>query len=82
MVTLKSGHELIHLGLYRSMRHPIYTGILGSMAGTAIIQLGEASVLASFYFKARHKARFLQQEFGAGSQEHARQTGMFLPRLG
>ena len=28
VVTLKEGHELIRTGPYRSIRHPIYTGIL------------------------------------------------------
>ena len=43
--------------------------------------LGFAIVLASFYFKARREERFLRQEFGAGFEEHARHTGMFLPKL-
>ena len=88
MVTLKSGHELIRQGLYRWIRHPIYTGILLGMVGTAIIigdlrgWLGVAIVLAAFYFKARREERFLKQEFGAKFEEHARHTGMFLPRFG
>ncbi|HXY01302.1 MAG TPA: isoprenylcysteine carboxylmethyltransferase family protein [Candidatus Limnocylindrales bacterium] len=36
-VTLKHGHELIRAGLYPRMRHPIYSGILLGMIGTAII---------------------------------------------
>lgn len=86
-VTLKSGHELIRRGLYHWIRHPIYTGILLAMVGTALIRgnlralLGVLVVLASFYFKARREERFLKQEFGVGFAEHARQTGMFLPRL-
>ncbi|MBO0695837.1 MAG: isoprenylcysteine carboxylmethyltransferase family protein, partial [Verrucomicrobia bacterium] len=36
VVTLKEGHELIERGPYRIVRHPIYTGILGMFAGTAI----------------------------------------------
>jgi len=42
--------------------------------------VGFAIVAATFYFKARREERFLRQEFGAGFEEHARQTGMFLPR--
>lgn len=86
LVTLKKGHELIRKGLYRRVRHPIYTGILTSFLGTELIRghlrgwLGFAIVLASFYFKALREERFLQQEFGAGFEEHARQTGMFLPK--
>jgi protein-S-isoprenylcysteine O-methyltransferase Ste14 len=86
-VTLKQDHELIRKGLYRWIRHPIYTGILLGMIGTAMIRghlrgwIGMASVAATFYFKARREERFLRQEFGAGFEEHARRTGMFLPKL-
>ena len=88
MVTLKKGHELVRKGLYRWIRHPIYTGILLGFVGTALIKghvrgwVGLAILWTSFYFKARREERFLRQEFGEGFEEHARQTGMFLPRLG
>jgi len=86
VVTLKEDHELIRKGPYRWVRHPIYTGILVSFIGTELIKghlrgwMGLAIVLATFYFKARREERFLQQEFGAGFEEHARRTGMFLPK--
>ncbi len=86
-VTLKDNHELISKGLYRWIRHPIYTGILLAMIGTALIRghlrgwLGFLIVLAAFYFKARREEGFLRQEFGEGFEEHARRTGMFFPRL-
>ncbi len=86
MVTLKAGHELVRTGLYRWIRHPIYTGILLGMVGTAMIRshvrgwIGVAVVLGAFYFKARREERFLREEFGAGFEEHARRTGMFLPK--
>lgn len=86
-VTLKEGHELIRTGPYRNIRHPIYTGILLALLGTAIA-LGEVRGLiavviawASFYIKARREESFLATEFGAGFAEHQRHTGMFLPRL-
>ena len=87
MVTLKQNHELIRKGLYRWIRHPIYTGILLGFIGTALIEshargwLGFAISLLSFYFKARREENFLKQEFGEGFEEHLRQTGMFLPKL-
>jgi protein-S-isoprenylcysteine O-methyltransferase Ste14 len=86
VVTLKNGHELIRKGLYRWIRHPIYTGILLAMIGTAVIKghmrgwLGFLIVLAAFYFKARREEGFLRHEFGGGFEEHARRTGMFLPK--
>lgn len=86
-VTLKAEHELVRSGPYRYVRHPIYTGILMAMAGTALV-LGEVRgflalgiALISFYAKARKEERWLAKEFGDGFEAHIRQTGMFLPRL-
>jgi len=86
MVTLKKDHELVRTGLYRWIRHPIYTGILLGMVGSAMIRghlrgwMGILVVLAAFYFKARREERFLREEFGAGFEEHSKRTGMFLPK--
>ena len=86
-VSIRADHELIHTGPYRTIRHPIYTGMLLAFAGTALA-LGEvrgviafAMVLIAFYFKARKEESFLTQEFGERFAERARQTGMFLPRF-
>lgn len=86
-VTVKKDHELIRTGPYARVRHPIYTGMLLAMLGAALV-LGEIRGLAafaiaamSFYYKARKEERFLSGEFGPQFAEHARQTGMFLPRL-
>jgi protein-S-isoprenylcysteine O-methyltransferase Ste14 len=35
-VTVKQGHTLIRTGPYRYVRHPIYTGMLTALAGTAL----------------------------------------------
>ena len=87
IVTLKEGHELIRTGPYRAIRHPIYTGILLALFGTAVT-FGEVRALLavaiawfSFYVKARREESFLSQEFGSGFAEHKQHTGMFLPRF-
>lgn len=86
-VTLKEGHELIRTGPYRWVRHPIYTGILLALLGTAIAAgevrglVAVAIAWASFYFKARREEAFLTQEFGEKFGIHARETGMFVPRI-
>lgn len=87
-VTIKSGHNLIRRGPYKWIRHPIYTGLLASMIGTVMLQgevrafLGLGLVLLALYRKAKREERFLSEEFGEGFAEHAKHTGMFLPRLG
>lgn len=86
-VTLKHDHELIRSGPYRWIRHPIYTGMLSSIAGVAFL-LGEIRgylaffiLFFAFYSKARKEERFLTGEFGEEFREHLRHTGMFLPKL-
>lgn len=86
-VTLKADHELIRSGPYRWIRHPIYTGILLAVIGTALA-LGEMRgilsfllILAAFYRKARREERFLNQEFSEKFTAHIQSTGMFLPKL-
>ena len=87
-VTLKEGHELIRTGPYRSIRHPIYTGIMLAMIGSAVALgqvrglIGAAILWLAFYVKARREESFLAQEFGERFTEHAQRTGMFLPKMG
>jgi protein-S-isoprenylcysteine O-methyltransferase Ste14 len=86
VVTLKENHELIRSGPYRTIRHPIYTGILLAFLGNVVLVgqvrglLGLAIIWASFYIKARREESFLAQEFGPNFNEHLQHTGMFLPK--
>lgn len=86
-VTIKTGHNLIRRGPYKWIRHPIYSGLLASVVGTVLLQ-GEVRSLCGFililfalYRKAKREEKFLSEEFGEGFAEHAKQTGMFLPRF-
>jgi protein-S-isoprenylcysteine O-methyltransferase Ste14 len=88
IVSIREQHELIRSGPYRRVRHPIYTGMLLAMAGTALV-LGEvrgllafAVTLFAFYSKARKEEDWLTREFGEKFEAHAQQTGMFLPKIG
>jgi protein-S-isoprenylcysteine O-methyltransferase Ste14 len=87
VVTLKEGHELIRTGPYRTIRHPIYTGMLIGLFGTLVTVgevrgiIGLSIALWSFYMKAHREESFLAQEFGPAFAEHRRKTGKFLPKL-
>lgn len=88
IVSIREQHELIRTGPYRRVRHPIYTGMLLAMAGTALV-LGEvrgllafAIVLLAFYSKARKEEDWLAREFGEKFKVHTERTGMFLPKIG
>jgi protein-S-isoprenylcysteine O-methyltransferase Ste14 len=87
VVSIRADHELIGTGPYRTMRHPIYTGILLALAGTGLLA-GEMRVLmafgiawTAFYLKARKEEAWLAREFGEEFAAHARKKGMFLPRF-
>ena len=86
-VTIKQGHQIIHTGPYAHIRHPIYTGMLTGVIGTALA-IGEyrgllafAIILFGFYRKARKEEAFLAANFGEPFQEHKQRTGFFLPRF-
>jgi len=84
-VVLKVDHELIRSGPYRYLRHPIYTGILVALAGTALM-IGEwRAVVAvilmatNYYIKATREEKILAENFGEAFAEHKKRTGFFLP---
>jgi protein-S-isoprenylcysteine O-methyltransferase Ste14 len=68
-VTFKEQHELITHGPYRLARHPIYTGLMLMMLGTALV-LGRVDSLVAFVtrailylFKIRNEERLMEQHF-------------------
>jgi protein-S-isoprenylcysteine O-methyltransferase Ste14 len=86
-VTLKEGHELIRSGPYASMRHPIYTGMLLAMVGTALV-VGELRgilavlvLLAAHSLKALREERLLAAEFGQEYARYRRSAGFLFPRF-
>lgn len=86
-VALKDEHQLIRSGPYARIRHPIYTGILLAIAGSAIAVGTYAGLLAlaifvmSLWLKGRKEEALLAGEFGSAFDEHRRHTGFFLPKL-
>ena len=85
-ITIRQEHELIRTGPYARIRHPIYTGLLLALAGTAIAigeyraLVGFAVIAIGFVVKAKREESLLTKEFGPAFDKHRRQTGFFLPR--
>jgi len=86
-VTLKEDHQLIRVGPYAYVRHPIYSGLLLAMAGTAFV-IGEwrgviAVLLAVVELsrKAAKEEALLATEFGDQYREYRRQAGFLTPRF-
>ncbi len=86
-VVLKVDHRLIRTGPYAYMRHPIYSGVLLGVAGTAVV-LGEwrgvaalLLLLINYAIKARREEKILAEQFGEEFSLHQRQAGFLLPKF-
>jgi protein-S-isoprenylcysteine O-methyltransferase Ste14 len=84
-VTIKEGHELITGGPYAVVRHPIYTGLLVALTGTAMA-IGElrallAVAIASFAFwrKLLLEEQWMREQFGEQYQAYCRRVSALLP---
>ena len=87
-ITAKAGHRIVDTGPYALVRHPIYTGLITSAAGTAVINgspisvMGVAFVILGFTIKARIEERFLREELGPKAYDaYANRVGMLIPGL-
>ena len=86
-VTVKQEHELIVGGPYRWVRHPIYTGILAGLLGSAIALdrwagfVAVALVFAGFWFKLLREETWMRETFGARYAEYSQRTARLIPFL-
>ena len=86
LVTLKEGHKLIRTGPYALVRHPIYTGVITAMFGTAIVAgtlLGYSGMVGatlSFVFKFRREEAILLKEFGDEYRRYKEEVPALIPR--
>src|SRR5579864_1542084 len=86
-VTLKEDHQLIQSGPYARVRHPIYSGLLLAMLGTALFVgewralVGVALVFVAHWQKARREEALLAGQFGSAYEEYRKRTGSLVPRL-
>jgi len=84
-VTLKDSHQLIRSGPYAWVRHPIYTGLLLAMLGSAVARndwrsmVGFALVVASLVRKLRIEERFMREKFGEQYASYARDVRALVP---
>jgi len=87
-VELKVNHQLVRSGPYAYLRHPIYSGVLLGVAGTALavgMVRGLAAFLllfGSYAIKARKEERVLADKFGDAFREYQRNAGFLFPRFG
>jgi protein-S-isoprenylcysteine O-methyltransferase Ste14 len=83
--TIKQDHALVMRGPYRIVRHPIYTGLLTGLVGSALQHGLVRSFLAvlvcvvSLWIKIAAEEHFMIQRFGDQYRRYARHVSALVP---
>ncbi len=84
-ITIKEDHELVRTGPYAIVRHPIYSGLLLAVLGTAVA-IGELGCLLAFALaiagwgqKWRTEEQFLRERFGAQYESYRKEVKGLIP---
>ena len=84
-VTLKEGHQLVESGPYSLVRHPIYSGLLLSMAATVMTigtfqsVCGYALLVGALTFKLAAEERLLAANLGQAYQDYQKRVRALIP---
>ena len=86
-VTFKENHELIKIGPYRFVRHPIYTGLLLMCLGT-VVEFGKVRFwlafpcwLISFWIKLKQEEKLMLEHFPDAYPAYKKQVKSLVPFL-
>src|ERR1041385_6178841 len=85
VVAFKEDHELITTGPYQYVRHPIYTGMLLMILGTALslatlgAAIGFLIILAGVLLKLKQEEMLLTQHFAQDYLSYKKHTRTLLP---
>jgi protein-S-isoprenylcysteine O-methyltransferase Ste14 len=85
--SIKQNHALIVTGPYRVVRHPIYTGFLIALLGSALQHGLVRSFLAvltcavGFYLKVSVEEQFMVQRFGEAYLRYRRNVNALVPYI-
>ncbi|HSA99150.1 MAG TPA: isoprenylcysteine carboxylmethyltransferase family protein [Anaerolineales bacterium] len=86
-VALKKDHELITTGLYQYVRHPIYTGMLLMVLGTALLLgtlgacIGFFIILLGVWLKLKEEEALLMETFTEEYSSYKNHTKILIPFL-
>jgi protein-S-isoprenylcysteine O-methyltransferase Ste14 len=86
-VSIKVDHTLIRSGPYRFVRHPIYSGLLVAITGTALARGRPIGVITiamfwlAFRIKMQLEEEFMRKTFGPEYDQYASSTGALVPKL-
>lgn len=86
-ITAKVDHQLIRTGPYRTIRHPIYTGMLGMFLGTAVVSgelhglLGLIIISVAYWRKVRLEEQHLRGHFGRAYDDYRKKSWRLIPGI-
>jgi protein-S-isoprenylcysteine O-methyltransferase Ste14 len=86
-VTIKENHELVRRGPYQIVRHPIYTGFLIGLLGTAFVYgftgcfVGVLVIGFAFWVKSQTEEQFMMQQFGEQYLQYKQQVRALIPYI-
>jgi protein-S-isoprenylcysteine O-methyltransferase Ste14 len=85
IATVKRHHQLIVRGPYGMVRHPIYSGLLLALAGTAAAVgeirafIGVGLVFVAFLMKAAAEEKLMREEFADDYARYSRRVRRLIP---
>jgi len=82
--SIQEGHELVTSGPYRFVRHPIYTGMITALLGSALATSVAWFIIflfigATFVWRIDREERFMMQLFPDGYPEYKKRTKKLIP---
>lgn len=86
-ITSKVDHQLIRTGPYKTLRHPIYSGMLGMFLGTAVVSgelhglLGLLIISVAYWRKIRLEEEYLSGTFGVEYDDYRKKSWAVIPGL-
>jgi len=84
-VSVKKDHELITSGPYRIVRHPIYTGLLFAITGSAVAfgewrgVLAVSMTFAILWYKLKLEEKWMGEQFGEQYKLYSKQVAGLVP---
>ncbi len=84
-ITLKEGHRLIQSGPYALARHPIYTGFIFGLLGSAVVVgtlravMGLVIAVAAYLYKLSTEERLLADAFGEEHRDYRGRVRRLIP---
>jgi protein-S-isoprenylcysteine O-methyltransferase Ste14 len=82
---VKNNQELVTIGIYRYIRHPIYLGVMLAYGGGQIVAGSYLSMVFLVLFtyssivQAKKEEKLLLQHFGQEYEDYMRKTKMLIP---